>query len=118
MHYAIFGGNLAPIGEYSSFGDFSKVIGEKSPIRCPRVKGGHQGSSSLVMARQGGWTIMIQWPKTLKAKLNLKRDYQARIRSGQMVLMVVKRGSWTALTVARDAQGRVKKRLKEAKRPT
>jgi hypothetical protein len=31
MRYAIFGGNLAQIGEYSCLGDFSDLIGEKSP---------------------------------------------------------------------------------------
>jgi hypothetical protein len=57
----------------------------------------------LMMARQGGWTIMRQWPKTLKTELNLKRDYQARVNSGQMVLVVIRQGGWTALTVAKDA---------------
>jgi hypothetical protein len=37
MHYAIFGGNLAPIGVYSSSRRFSKLIGEKSPIRRQKV---------------------------------------------------------------------------------
>ncbi len=30
--------------------------------------------------------------KALKSKLNLKREYQAQVRSGQMVLMVVRQG--------------------------
>jgi hypothetical protein len=39
MRYAIFSGNLAPIGEYlQALGDFSKLIGEKSPIWGQRVK--------------------------------------------------------------------------------
>jgi hypothetical protein len=35
---AIFGGNFAPIGEYSRSRWFSNLIGEKSPIWCQRVQ--------------------------------------------------------------------------------
>jgi hypothetical protein len=49
--------------------------------------------------------------KILKTKLNLKGYYQARVLSGQMVLVVVRQGGWTALRVAKDAQMRVRKRL-------
>jgi hypothetical protein len=51
---------------------------------------------------------MRWWPKTLKSKLNLKGNYQAQVHSGQIVLVVDRQGGWTALTVAKDAQGRVR----------
>jgi hypothetical protein len=35
----------------------------------------HSGQMVLLMVRQGGWTAMRQWPKTLKTNLNLKGDY-------------------------------------------
>jgi hypothetical protein len=45
-----------------------------------QLKGGHQAPvysdhMVLMMARQGGWTAVMKWPKTLKSKLNLKGDY-------------------------------------------
>jgi hypothetical protein len=45
------------------------------------LKEGHQAGVNsdqmiLVMARQGDWTTVRRWPKTLKTKLNLKGDYQ------------------------------------------
>jgi hypothetical protein len=45
-----------------------------------QLKRGHQApvysdQTVLVVARQGGWTAMMKWPKTLKSKLNLKGDY-------------------------------------------
>jgi hypothetical protein len=59
----------------------------------------------LMMAKQGGWTTVRRWPKTLKTKLNLKGDNQARLHSGQMVLVVVRQRGWTALTLIRAAGG-------------
>jgi hypothetical protein len=47
----------------------------------------------------------------LKTKLNLKGDYQAQDHAGQMVLVVVGPGGWTGIMVAKDAQGRVRKKL-------
>jgi hypothetical protein len=35
-----------------------------------------------------------QWPKTLNECLKLNGDYQARVHSGQMVLLVVRQGGW------------------------
>jgi hypothetical protein len=67
----------------------------------------HSDQMVLMMAKQGGWTTVRQWPKTLKTKLTLKRDYQAQVHSGQMVLLVVKQGGWTMLMVAKEAQERV-----------
>jgi hypothetical protein len=46
-----------------------------------------------------------QWPKATQG------DHQALVQSGQMVLMVVRQGGWTMLTVAKDA-------LMKAKGPT
>jgi hypothetical protein len=45
-----------------------------------QLKGGHHApfysdQMVLVMARQGGWTTVMKWPKNLKSKLNLKGDY-------------------------------------------
>ncbi len=59
------------------------------------------------MAKMGGWTTMRWWPKTLKSKLILKGNYQTQVHLGQIVLVVDRQGGWTALTVAKDAQGRV-----------
>jgi hypothetical protein len=52
-----------------------------------------------------------QWPKALKTKLNLKGNKQALVHSDQMVLMVVRQGGWTALTVVKRTQMRVRKQL-------
>jgi hypothetical protein len=46
-----------------------------------------------------------------KTKLNLEGDYQALVRLCQIVLVVVRQGGWTALTLAKAAQGRVGERL-------
>ncbi len=59
-----------------------------------QLKGGHQAlvhsdQMVLVMAKQGGWTVVRQWPKTLNSKLNLNWNYQAQVHSGQMVVVVV-----------------------------
>jgi hypothetical protein len=59
----------------------------------------------LEMARQGGWTSVWWWAKTLKTMLNLKGAFQALVHSGQMVLVVDRQGGITALTVDKDAQG-------------
>ncbi len=42
--------------------------------------------------------------KTLKTELILKGDYQAWVCSGQMVFVVVRQGSWTTITVAKDSR--------------
>ncbi len=63
-------------------------------------------------------TWFLWWPKTLKSKLNLKGEYEARVHSGQMVLVVVRQGGWTMLTVAKGTQRRIRKWLEEAKGPT
>jgi hypothetical protein len=49
--------------------------------------------------------------KTLKAKLNLKVDYQAQYNSGQMILTVVRQGGQTESTVAKSAQMKIGKQL-------
>jgi hypothetical protein len=56
--------------------------------------------------RQGG---MSGGQKTLKAKIKLKMNYQARVHSGQLVLLVVREGGWTKLTVAKAAERKVGK---------
>ncbi len=63
----------------------------------------------LVTARQGGWIAVRQWPVALKSKHNLKGGYQAQVHSGQIVLMIVRQGGWTALTLAKDTQGVARK---------
>ncbi len=60
MRYAIFGGNLAPIGEYSSSRRFFKVIGENSPIRRQRVKNRFAVSGLAT----GGPRKKVQMPKS------------------------------------------------------
>jgi hypothetical protein len=45
--------------------------------------------------------------KDTQSKLNLKGNYQAQVHLGKIVLVVDRQGGWTALTVAKDAQGRV-----------
>jgi hypothetical protein len=79
-----------------------------SPLRSD---GSRDGQAGRLYCMNGG-------QKTLKAKLNLKGDYQARAHSGQMVVVVIRQGSWTTWTVAKDAQMRVSKQLKSAKGPT
>jgi hypothetical protein len=63
-----------------------------------------RGSETLMMAKLRGRTAMRWWPKTLKSKLNFKGDYQPLACSGQMVLVVVRQGVWTTLTVAKDVK--------------
>ncbi len=46
------------------------------------------------------------------------RHYQALVKTGQMVVVVVRQEGWTSLTVAEDAQMRVGKRIQIAKGPT
>jgi hypothetical protein len=44
---------------------------------------------------------MRQWSKKLKPKLNLEGDYQARVDTGQMILMIVSQGGWIVLMAVR-----------------
>jgi hypothetical protein len=63
-----------------------------------------RGSSGLSPLRPGGSSDgkagrldhVSGGQKTLRTMLNLKRDFQARVHSGQMVLMVVRKRGWTA----------------------
>jgi hypothetical protein len=50
--------------------------------------------------------------------LKLKEDNQARVHSGQMVLLVIRQGGWIAWGEAKDAQRKIRKRLYAAKGPT
>jgi hypothetical protein len=50
-----------------------------------------------------------QWPEDTKKSPKLKGDFQARVRSGQMVPMVVRQQGWTALAVDKDTQEQVRK---------
>ncbi len=71
-----------------------------------------RGSSGLSPLRPGGSSDgkagrldhVSGGQKTLRTMLNLKRDFQARVHSGQMVLMVVRKRGWTAWAVAKDIQ--------------
>jgi hypothetical protein len=59
-----------------------------SPLRSD---GSHDGQAERLDRINSG-------QKTLKAKLNFKRDYQVRVHSGQMVLMVVRQGGLCCLS--------------------
>jgi hypothetical protein len=76
----------------------------------------HSDQMALVVAKQGGWSVMRCRPKTLKAMLNLKRLGLSPLRSNGF--MVTKKGGWTTLTVAKDVQGKIKTQFLEAKGPT
>jgi hypothetical protein len=45
----------------------------------------HSDQMALVVAKQGGWTVMRCRPKTLKAMLNLKRLGLSPLRSNGFV---------------------------------
>jgi hypothetical protein len=47
--------------------------------------------------------------KGTQGKLNLKRDHQAQVYSGQMVLVVIRQEGWTMLAVAKDTEMKVGK---------
>jgi hypothetical protein len=47
----------------------------------------------LIIAKQGGWTVVSCWPKRLKTELIVEGDYQARVHLGQMVLVIVRQGT-------------------------
>jgi hypothetical protein len=51
------------------------------------------------------------WPKDTENKLNLMGDYQARVNSGQMALVVVRQGGWTMGAVAKDTQMKAGRQL-------
>ncbi len=72
-----------------------------SPLRSD---GSHDGQAG----RLDCWELVS---KDAQNKLNLKGDYQAPVYSGQMLLVVVRQGGGTAVTVAKDAQERAGKRL-------
>jgi hypothetical protein len=68
----------------SQMGRLSHMSGDQQ-----QLKGRHQArviteQMVLVMARQGGWTAMGRWAKTLSSKLNIKGDYQAQVKSIQV----------------------------------
>ncbi len=48
----------------------------------------HSNQMFFVMAKQGGWTVVRRWPKTLNSTLILKGNYQDRVHSDQTVLVV------------------------------
>jgi hypothetical protein len=52
-----------------------------------------------------------RWQKTLKLKLNLKRDYQAQVHSVQMVLLIVRQGGQNVCVVAKDSHMKAGKQL-------
>jgi hypothetical protein len=70
-----------------------------SPLRSDGSRGNQMGRLDCVSGGQ----------KTLRTKLNLKGDFQVRVHSGQMVLVVVNQGCWTVLMVTKNAQMRVRK---------
>ncbi len=47
----------------------------------------------------------------LSAKNLQKGEYQDRVHSGKVVLVVVRWGGWTAQAAAKDRQGKANKRL-------
>jgi hypothetical protein len=64
-----------------------------------KTQGGHQARSSPLISdgsrdgqQAGRLDLVRSGQKTLKTKLNLKGNYQARVHSGQTVLVVVNQG--------------------------
>jgi hypothetical protein len=85
-------------GEAGLRKQWSKTTQGRPSDLCPlRSDGSHDSQA-------GRLDHMSSGQKTLKTKLNLKRIYPAQVYSGQMVLMVVRQGDWTAWTVAKETQ--------------
>ncbi len=72
-------------------GDQRQLKGGPSGSSPLRSDGSHDGQAERLDRMSGG-------QKTLKANLNFKRDYQTRVHSGQIVLMVVRQGGLCCLS--------------------